>query len=510
MPGATRLTKETTRIARGATAVFSGSMFSNILTFVFYIVITHMLPLNSLGVLYTLNVVGSFASTFLLLQLPGGFSRFIVGYFQTGRLAEARYLFRKGVLFATLISAVSAPVMVLMAPFITKLLFGAPSYLSLFYLVVADFVLSTYISFLSVVVGARRIFGRGSLVGVVSTVSRIGLAIILIFLGFGLISVLFGWIASDIVSLVAYAHFSRVLWKGETVRSSLKDVVTYSIPFFIAGGLVVVLQNVDRLFVLRFLGTISLGVYGTLLVAASIPKVLPNSLSGTLLPAMVKLEEEKQLTKGVVTKAVRYMAIINLPVLGLVAAVGGPLVNVFLGRSFYHAWPSFSILVFGSGAMSLDIPITQVLLAKKVTKYLAVQQIVSSATLAFFAVLLIPRFYLDGAALAYVCARIAGFVVVGSAVYRLGLFSVRWRDYASSMIVSCSMVATTLGVERYTSFSPLLLPLYLMIGALTGIIVTKISGLFCANDYQEIVDFFPRQLRRFVAYIWKMFGFPYQ
>lgn len=182
---------------------------------------------------------------------------------------------------------------------------------------------------------------------------------------------------------------------------------------------------------------------------------------------------------------------INLPVLGLVAALGEPLLHLFLGRSFFGAWTAFAILVFGGGAMSLDIPITQVLLAKKRTKVLAVQQLVSSLTLGSLALLLIPRFYLDGAALAYVLARIVCFVVVGFSVYRLGLFSVKWRDYIESLGVTGAMVAATLVFESYTHFSTYMLPLYVLAGSVLGLVVARSIGLLHGEDYSEVVDFFP-------------------
>ncbi len=488
--------------------MFSGSLVSNLLTFAFYVVISHTLPVYSLGVLYSLNLVSGFALTFLLLSLPGGFSRFIVGYFQTGRLSEARYLFRRSILFATLICLAATPALVFLAPTITSWLFGATAHLVLFYLVVADFVFTTYNSFIGVAVSARRIFGFGSAMGVVSTTVRVGSAVALIYLGYGLISVLYGWIAADIVSLGANLYFSRPLLVGDAAKSNVWDVFVYSLPFFVASGLVVVLQNVDRLFVLKYLGTISLGVYGTLLIASNIPKLLPNSLSSTLFPAMIKFEEERGLTRGVVSKAVRYMAMINLPVLGLVAALGQPLLHLFLGRSFYGSWTAFSILVFGGGAMSLDIPITQVLLAKKKTRVLAAQQLASSFTLAMLAVLLIPRVYLDGAALAYVLARLAGFAVVGYNVYRLGLFSVRWRDYAGSFGVTALLFFATVGVEVYTGFRLMLLPVYASVGVLVGVVGARALRLLRAEDHDEVVDFFPKQLRGLAAYLWDRLGFP--
>jgi O-antigen/teichoic acid export membrane protein len=500
--------KETTRIARGATAVFTSNVYSNFVMFIFYIVITHKLALDSLGVLYSMNIISGFISTFLLLQLPGGFSRFVVGYYQTNRFDEARYLFRRGLMVATIITVAAGPSLILFAPIIMKLLLGHTEYLTLYYLVVADFLLNTYNGFLGVAVSARRIFGFGSLVGAISTTAKVGLAVALITLGYGIISVFYGWIASDLVSLAANLYFSRTLMSGTTTKVSVRSVVAYSMPFFIANGLVVVLQNVDRLFVLKYLGTISLGVYGTLLIASSIPKILPSSLGGTLFPAMIKFEEQQALTRGVVTKAVRYMAMINLPVLGLVAALGEPLLHVFLGRSFYGSWTSFSILVFGGGAMSLDIPLTQVLLAKKKTKILALQQLVSSSALALFAVILIPRLYLDGAALAYVIARVVGFIVVGVNVYRVGLFSVNVRAYVGSLGVTGALVFTTILTEYFTHFSVYLLPLYVGVGVATGVLSARYIGVLQAGDRQEVVDFFPQQFRALIDTLWRKLDLP--
>lgn len=502
------MTKDTTKIARGATAVFSGSLFSNLLMFGFYIAITHLLTPESLGVLYSFTIIDSFLATFLLLSLPSGFSRFIIGYYLTGRLAEARYLFRRGLLVATLICSTSVPTLILLGPLMTKLLFGSPSHILLYYLVLVDFVVSTYSSFLGVVVGARRVFGWGSLIQVLSTTARVGVGVGFISVGFGLAGVLTGWIASDIVSIIAFTYLSRPFLGGETAKSGLKEIVLYSLPFFVSSGLVIVLQNVDRLFVLRFLGTASLGIYGTMLIASNIPTILPNSISNTLFPVMVKFEEEKNLTKGVVSKAVRYMAMVNLPILGLVAATGAPLLQLFLGTAFSHAWPSFSILVFGGGAMSLDIPITQVLLAKKKTKVLAMQQLVSSLLLAVCAVLLIPHLFLVGAALAYVLARIGGFIVVGISVYRLGLFSVKWGEYFKAFTVTGAIVSLVLTTEYFTNFTLYLLPLYLVVGTLVGLGGARLTNLFYAEDYQELHEFVPPQLHKILDWVWEEFGFP--
>lgn len=92
--------RETTKIVRGAAAGFSSGLVFNLMSFGFYLAIVRLLPTDSLGVFYTLQLVMGFITTFGLLSLPSGVNRFVTGFVQTNRLEEARYLFRKGLTMA--------------------------------------------------------------------------------------------------------------------------------------------------------------------------------------------------------------------------------------------------------------------------------------------------------------------------------------------------------------------------------------------------------------------------
>jgi len=88
--------------------------------------------------------------------------------------------------------------------------------------------------------------------------------------GFGVIGLIYGWVASDVFALCVNAYLSRWLIFGPGAKTNLRPVFSYSFPLLISSGVVLVLQNVDRLFVLRYLGVDELGIYGTLLNAAGI------------------------------------------------------------------------------------------------------------------------------------------------------------------------------------------------------------------------------------------------
>jgi O-antigen/teichoic acid export membrane protein len=500
--------RETTKIVRGAAAGFSSGLVFNLMSFGFYLAIVRLLPTDSLGVFYTLQLVMGFITTFGLLSLPSGVNRFVTGFVQTNRLEEARYLFRKGLTMAFLISIISLPVLVLLSSYLSYWFLGTTKYSLLFDLIAFDFVLIAFNSFFGVSLYAYRRFGRLGALQVAYGGFRYGGGVLFILLGLQVKAIILGWIASDLFRTFTYAYYSRPLLFGASLKNDLKKVFSFSLPYVIASGIVVALQNVDSLFVLKYLGVNALGVYGTLLNVSSIPQILPTSIGGSLMPAILKIEDSKGLSANVITNAIRYIALIVLPVFSLAAATGKPLIHIFLGEKFAIAWVSFAVLLIGHGVMSLDIPVNQVLVAKKKTKILAFQQVVSSGVLALLAVLLIPRFFLTGAALAYVLARVIGFLVTGPPVYKMGLLKVDIKSYVKILLTSVSVILSVLLVENLTQFAWWLLPLYLIIGSISGILMAKIVRLFNEDDYETIMDALPKELRLFAKYLWLKLDFP--
>ncbi|PSN84000.1 hypothetical protein B9Q02_09940 [Candidatus Marsarchaeota G1 archaeon BE_D] len=122
--------------------------------------------------------------------------------------------------------------------------------------------------------------------------------------------------------------------------------------------------------------------------------------------------------------------------------------------------------------------------------------------------LLIPRFFLTGAALAYVLARVIGFLVTGPPVYKMGLLKVDIKSYVKILLTSVSVILSVLLVENLTRFAWWLLPLYLIIGSISGILMAKIVRLFNEDDYETIMDALPKELRLFAKYLWLKLDFP--
>ncbi|MDA4122202.1 MAG: oligosaccharide flippase family protein [Thaumarchaeota archaeon] len=495
-------------IAHGAAYMLSSSLVFNLFSLAFYITIVRLLPPDTLGVFYSLTIVLTFATTFALLSLPAGFGRFMTAAAQTDKIEEARYLFRRGILAAGGIMIVTTPILILLSPMLSVWLFSSTGFTSLLYLVTIDFAIFVLNSFLVLPLSATRRFASLGILQVLYGAIRFGFAIALVLLGVGLPALIYGWIVSDIFYLGAYAYLSIPFFKGSERRTSLRDILPYSLPLFISSGIVLALQNVDRLFVLKYLGLAALGVYGTILIASGIPQLLPTAVGNALFPAMMKAEHLENLPKEFVTKAIRYISIITIPLLGLVASLGKPFIQVLLGSNISFAWVSFAVLTLGNAAMCPDIPLGQVLAAKKATRIIGIQQIVSGGCLAGFAILLIPPFFLTGAALAYVLARVAGFAFILPFLYRFGYFNVEWEEYGKIIASTVVTAAATIIAETLTGFSSYLLPGYLVFGGVILVVSARLFGVLRAEDYDVILDAVPLSLRPLGRSIWKLMRLP--
>jgi hypothetical protein len=163
----------------------------------------------------------------------------------------------------------------------------------------------------------------------------------------------------------------------------------------------------------------------------------------------------------------------------------------------------------GHAAMNYDLPITQALQARKATKTLGTQAIVSAAVIAALSPPLIARWFTTGAAVAYVLARLVGFLGVAAPKARsLGLLKVDLREYAKTISAAIITFAVTLVAEVVTGFSLVLLPLYIALGGIAMVASLRVLRVLRADDYIALMEATPASLRGLVARTWSLLGLP--
>jgi len=253
-----------------------------------------------------------------------------------------------------------------------------------------------------------------------------------------------------------------------------------------------------------------MGSYSIIMIGSvMLQTAVNNSLSGAIYPFFVKFEESGSLSGEAVAAAIRYVTVLTMPSFFFLAALGRPLIQLLLGPAFVHDWKAFAVLMVGHAAMNYDLPITQALQARKATKTLGIQTIVSAAVIAALSPPLIARWLATGAAVAYVLARLTGFLGVAAPKARsLGLLKIDLREYAKTISAAIITFAVTLAAEVATGFGLVLLPLYIVLGGIAMVVSLKVLRVLRADDYIALMEATPVSLRGLVARTWSLLGLP--
>jgi O-antigen/teichoic acid export membrane protein len=239
------------------------------------------------------------------------------------------------------------------------------------------------------------------------------------------------------------------------------------------------------------------------MIASQVPQMLPISLQNSLTPIIFGLEEKKELNSHTIEKSTRYITTLSVPILLLIGTLGKPLVLLFLGQRFVHDWKAFSILTIGHALMSYDIPLTIALAAKKDSKTLALQSVVSSIILGLGTPFLINLYFATGAAIAYVLARFVGFIGVAlPRVKKYGLLKIDLKEYGKIAVSSLLMVALTLFLEIETGFSLIMLPLYIIFGLFLLWLTFKLFNILKGEDLIALMESTPKSINGIIVKLW--------
>ncbi len=198
--------------------------------------------------------------------------------------------------------------------------------------------------------GVTRWFVLQGLVG-----SGLGL-VLMVWLGrWGL---LWGWLAGCLVAFLFVAWRGRRIlprWPAAAVESL--DLLQIGLPLYVFSASSIVMRNLDRIVVLRFLGTQALGFYGLSVSVLTLLMAIPDSLVYVSYPMLVRRFSEsggdRASIRERVERLVRGVAV-GLPlVAGLCALWSRDVVHAVLPR-YDECVAPLRVLAFGATGLSMS------------------------------------------------------------------------------------------------------------------------------------------------------------
>lgn len=184
-----------------------------------------------------------------------------------------------------------------------------------------------------------------------------GLGLVLMF-WFGRWGLLWGWLAG------CFLAFLFLAWRGRHVLPRLPapalaslDLLQVGLPLYLFSASSIVMRNLDRIVVLRFLGTQALGYYGLSVNVLTLLMAVPDSFAYVSYPILVKrfseASNDPEAIRSRVERLVRGVSV-GLPLAAGLCALGArDLVHAVLPRYDACVAP-LRILAFGATGLSLS------------------------------------------------------------------------------------------------------------------------------------------------------------
>ena len=284
---------------RNSTILFAGTMTANVLNYVFHLVVGRMVSPSAYG------EIESLISLLTIISVPAGTLTLIATKYAAdmkaagdvaGTYALSRYLTKKVLIFGTPLFVVALFFTPLIKDFLNTE--GSLSILLLWGVMFFSF-LSAATS--GILTGWQK-FKNTSIIGVLATVLKLLVVLLLLQLGFSVSGVVGSYILSTLFVYVATLFLLKRFFRKNTEEKQEETVVTFSdikgyvAPAFYGTLSIAILGNVDMIFAKHHLEATASGEYGALSVAAKTIFFVTGVLT-TVLFAM-SAEESKQKKKG--------------------------------------------------------------------------------------------------------------------------------------------------------------------------------------------------------------------
>jgi len=264
-------------------------------------------------------------------------------------------------------------------------------------------------------------FKKFGLVGIISTLTKLISAVLLVSIGFGAMGAFSGIIAGTIAGLMLAVIFSSDLKFWKTQGWADKKIYSFALPMFFGTFFMTLLMNLDILGV-KFLSEKVLsdtltGYYRSALILAELPVFAVGALMGAMFPYISKYSSSNNNYSNMTLK---YVVLIICPVSIALFAIPSSMIALVFPSSYAAAADALGLLALGMGLFVVITALSGIFQAMhhpRVPAILLMISIVIDVVCLFF---FVPRYGILGAAASTTIACTIGLLCLTIAYFKYG------------------------------------------------------------------------------------------
>ena len=212
--------------------------------------------------------------------------------------------------------------------------------------------------------GGLRRFSAQSWLNTLYSIGRVVFAIAFVLLGFGVGGVLWGFSASLVVALVI--SWSMVKPRNPGPNPESRRLIAFALPLMILAIGQSLVVNLDVLMLKHFLpGGAEVGFYTGAMNLGSAPYYIFSAFSVTILPLVTAAlrDGDRVRASGLVARNVSFLIVVVAPIIGIVLAAAGPLLD-FVYPSIYRVGaPALMLLIVSQSLLAVMASLTSAITA---------------------------------------------------------------------------------------------------------------------------------------------------
>ena len=481
---------DATRLAKGSAYLITERIATMLIRVVAFAFTARILTQIEMGVTVALTLTLSVAQLLSDVGFSSGLAKHIAEY--RGRNADYSPLLFSGFLIKTSIAGSIAIICAVASQQLSELLLKSGEFTIIFQLLSIYLLLAcinmTMNSFLQ---GLNRI-REMAILNVVAAFTRQISVIALLMYGYGLAGLTTGWIFGGLIYTILSAS---IMVKGKHFRKHstreitpyLKILAKFSWPLFLVNIVVFLYSWFDRAVLLAFVPLSEVALYSVAFQAFGVLYLIPAALSTTLLPYYSEQygrNKRENIAIGV-RAATRYICLLFTPLAVGLMITANPVITLFAGSLYVRGAIILSIFSLFGGICGISAALGVLLLVYDMTPTLLLINIVSVGGSIAVTPVLLPYFGATGMAIIKGMAMVIILVLAIAALKRKLPMEfdkeAMWKSWGAAIIM-----AVAVGLIEQIWFSAYLLPVYILVGAVTYMVALRILKAVDQDDLKLV------------------------
>ncbi len=483
---------ETTELSIASVAVGSlyltlQNIFSTLIGVLGYAYMARVITQEEMGVIAGVTMLCSLIQTGIDLGICSSIAKFISEDIGRG-LDYSKHIVSALILRLALILTATSQVAIF-STYVSEALFKTPAYSKILTFASVDVALLSTSSLLNSILWGSGRLKEMAIYGIFSTSVRWISITLFLFSGYGLTSVIYGWIIGDLtlLTILATSTLIHVNFSKSVLSESIKllpSMLRFSIPIYLGSIVSLLYTWYDKALILVFLPIQQLGMYNVAYKAFSVFVAIASSLSSSLLPyygIMYGKNDHKAISEGV-KRTSRYTMLVMFPLAFGLAVIAKPVITLFAGTQYSETWSVLAILSIFGLVYGISPSFSSLLLVYGKTKTILLLDAASViASLAFFP--LLWRFNLIGLTIVRGLSLTASFALSFYYTSKIVKIEVDKKMALKTLTASAIMAIAVLTLRQILR-NNLLLPLHVAFGAVTYLVLARVLRCIGEEDVQ--------------------------